>query len=505
MIRKRIMRNRRTAAGTAVILLLLGVVVTGCKTARQVAARYPSSDIEAIYADALPNAQRNPVVLVHGFAGATLQRIEDDATVWGTLFTEDSLLPSKQQGLEAFALDIDGLEPPVDASHLAFIEDDTRAVELLETVRADAGVMDINVGIYAALVELMEESGYGDCQGDPTAIETLEIPPCLTFFYDWRQDNVGNAIRLGEFLEEARAQIAVVENREGAGAGPRARFDLIAHSMGGLVSRYFLRYGAKDVLEDTLPPVTWGGAEYLDRLIMISTPNFGAMRVLKEMVVGRRYPVVKFEPAMIATWVSAYQMLPRQEHAVWLDVEGQPIEIDVFSAQTWMENSWGPFAPGQDRFLAWVFPDETSLESRQERMRVFMDAAFERAGRFFQAMDQHSDARCPIDLILFAADIQPTPARLAMMEKKGKQILRFENTRNLTLREPGDGSVTRASAVADERLLGTGKGFVSSPIPWDRKIFLTDMHVTFLGNPTFQNNLLHILLETPPSRRVEAD
>ena len=45
-------------------------------------------------------------------------------------------------------------------------------------------------------------------------------------------------------------------------------------------------------------------------------------------------------------------------------------------------------------------------------------------------------------------------------------------------------------------------GFVTSPIPWNRKVFLTDMHRTFLGNPTFQNNLLHILLETPPHRRA---
>jgi pimeloyl-ACP methyl ester carboxylesterase len=461
--------------------------------------------MEAIYATALPNAKRNPVVLVHGFAGSTLRRIEDGATVWGTLFTKDSLLPSKQQGLKAFALDIDRLQPPVESGQVAFIEDDTQAVAFLEKVKADAGVMDVNVSIYSALVELMEASGYSECQADPRAITSLESPPCLTFFYDWRQDNVGNAIQLGAFLEKAQAQIETIAGQEEAGDPQEVRFDLIAHSMGGLVARYLLRYGAQDVLEETEPRITWAGAKYLDRLIAISTPNFGAMRVLKEMVIGRRYPVVKFEPAMIATWVSAYQMLPRTHHAVWLGEDGEPIEVDILSANTWVENGWGPFAPGQDKYLAWIYPGESSPGDRRERVRGFMDAAFERARRFYRVMDQHPDTECPTELTLFASDVQPTPARAAVMQRDGKQVIRFENTKKLTLKAPGDGSVTRASAVADERLLGGDTGFVTSPVPWDQRIFLTDMHMTFLANPTFQNNLLHILLEVPPSRRAEAN
>jgi len=31
-------------------------------------------------------------------------------------------------------------------------------------------------------------------------------------------------------------------------------------------------------------------------------------------------------------------------------------------------------------------------------------------------------------------------------------------------------------------------------------LFLTDTHASMLGNPTFQNNLLHLLLETPPGK-----
>lgn len=488
----------RTAAGTLTLALLL---VVGCSTYRQVASQYPKSDIATIYETALPNTERNPVVLIHGFAGATLRRIEDEATVWGAFFTRDSLLPSSPAGLRAFALDIDHLPRPIDPDDLIAIADDTRAVELLERVRANARVADINVEIYGSLVALMEQAGYGNCQGIPAAIADLDAPPCLTFFYDWRQDNVGNAIRLGRFLDQARSRIEELRTEAGDGSDEKVYFDLIAHSMGGLLARYFLRFGAEDVLAQEGPVITWAGAEHVDRLIMISTPNFGAMKVMRELVEGRHYPVVKFEPAMVNTFVSAYQMLPRTEHAVWLDEEGGPLAEDILSAEFWEANDWGAFGPDQDEFLAWVFPGDSTPEARRQRMLEFMSAAFTRGRQFYDVMDRRPETACPTELTLFAADVQPTMAKAILMERNGRKTLRYDNTRTLKLKAPGDRSVTRASAVADERLLGKTTGFVTSPIPWNRKVFLTDMHRTFLGNPTFQNNLLHILLETPPHHR----
>ena len=271
--------------------------------------------------------------------------------------------------------------------------------------------------------------------------------------------------------------------------------------MGGLLARYFLRYGAEDVLSQDEPPITWAGTEHVDRLIMISPPNFGAMKVLRELIEGRHYPVVKFEPAMVNTFVSAYQMLPRTKHAVWVDEEGQRVQTDVLSAEFWEANEWGAFAAGQDPYLQWIFPGEPTPEGRRQRMLEFMSAALTRGRQFYEVMDRRPETACPTELTLFAADVQPTLAKAMLVEKGGKTTLRYDNTKTLRLKAPGDRSVTRASAVADERLLGTATGFVTSPIPWNRKVFLTDMHRTFLGNPTFQNNLLHILLETPPHHR----
>jgi pimeloyl-ACP methyl ester carboxylesterase len=369
---------------------------------------------------------------------------------------------------------------------------------MLEAVHADAKIANISYNVYAALVEMVEKAGYGPCTDDFTLAENMSLPArpeCFSFFYDWRQDNVGNAIRLGQFLEDARG--AVLERRselETPSARP-VKFDLIAHSMGGLLTRYFLRYGPHDVLSQDDPLVAWGGAEHLGRVVLISTPNFGAMKVLKELITGQRFPMVKFEAAMLATWVSAYQLFPRQTHRLWLDDAGYPAELEFASGKFWRDNKWGGFADGQDKYLQWLFPSAATPVERQDLLESFMDAAFDRAARLARALDKHPESEPPVPLILFAADAEPTLARAVVAEKKGTIRLKF-GVKKPELRSPGDGSVTRASALADERLAGAPADRFSSPVAWSQKIFLTDKHRTLLGNATFQNNLLHILLET---------
>ena len=63
------------------------------------------------------------------------------------------------------------------------------------------------------------------------------------FAYDWRRDNVESARRLAE-------KIAEIKRRTNE---PDLRFDIIAHSMGGLIARYFAMYGDADVLGDRQP------------------------------------------------------------------------------------------------------------------------------------------------------------------------------------------------------------------------------------------------------------
>ena len=186
-------------------VLALVAALSGCTLIRSQASRYPAADVGAIYARATPNPDRNPVILIHGFTGSKLVRTADGATVWGAFFTEDAPLPSTPEGLRAVALDIGDLPSPIRSRDLADIDDDSHASALLERAHAGAVVAKVSIGIYAKMVEMVEQAGYGPCRHvDEPAIAT-DTPACFTFFYDWRQDNVGNAIINGEAKDNQKA------------------------------------------------------------------------------------------------------------------------------------------------------------------------------------------------------------------------------------------------------------------------------------------------------------
>src|SRR5439155_27036 len=88
--------------------------------------------------------------------------------------------------------------------------------------------------------------------------------PCHhVFSYDWRRDLIETARRLHDTLETLAE----------ACGDPAARFNVIGHSMGGLVARYYLRYGTA---EPDAGPVTWAGARRIANLVLVAVPNAAA-------------------------------------------------------------------------------------------------------------------------------------------------------------------------------------------------------------------------------------
>ena len=91
--------------------------------------------------------------------------------------------------------------------------------------------------------------------------------------------------------------------------------------MGGLIVRYYLRYGTQDLPQDGgLPKLTWEGSRYVDKVIMVGPPNGGSIDALRNLVNG--YKPALFLPhyaaSVIGTMPSVYQMLPRSRHRILL-------------------------------------------------------------------------------------------------------------------------------------------------------------------------------------------
>ena len=168
---------------------------------------------------------------------------------------------------------------------------------------------------YGRLVDALGVMGY---HADPLLFGEAELN-VYCFSYDWRQDNRKSGQELG-------AAIAHWSQFH-----PGAKAWIIAHSNGGIVSRWYIE---KE-----------GGKDHVGRLFLMASPWDGAPKALRVLFEGLD---VMFRPAfdlfdikgrtrkLTRTFPSAYQLLPYS--APFLrDLADRP--IDVFASAGWLETA----------------------------------------------------------------------------------------------------------------------------------------------------------------------
>ena len=80
--------------------------------------------------------------------------------------------------------------------------------------------------------------------------------------------------------------------------------------MGGLIARYYIRYGRQDVLNDNDFPVNMYGGERVRRVVLLGTPNLGTVEILNAFIDGINLGLRTIEPETLVTMPSLYQLLP---------------------------------------------------------------------------------------------------------------------------------------------------------------------------------------------------
>jgi hypothetical protein len=316
---------------------------------------------------------------------------------------------------------------------------------------------------------------------------------CFQFDYDWRRDNVENAARLHAFILAKRAQVQA-ELRERYGVvNADVRFDIVAHSMGALLTRYFLRYGDADLPEDgSLPPLTWKGASLVERVVLVAPPNAGSVVALQNLVDGLGFgPLLPRYPSVVlGTFPSGYQLLPRTRHGAVVRADDNARSIgDSLEPELWERMGWGLASPKNDAVLRALLPD---VEDASTRRRIAVDhlrKSLTRARRFAAALDRPAKPPADVHLFLLAGNSQQTPARLAADPSTGRT--------EIVGLAPGDGKILRSSALMDERTGGTWSSTLQSPIDWEQVTFLFSRHMELTRHPAFVDNLLYLLLEDP--------
>jgi pimeloyl-ACP methyl ester carboxylesterase len=478
------------------LLVALAMSNAGCGPRR-------TPNLERVFAGARERKGKRPVIVIPGILGSRIVNRKTGEVVW------PSLLRSS----------VDGLSLPT-TPDLAANRDDLVAARIVET--AKFAKIAPEVYVYHHLLRALEEFG-GYREGD------WDNPPpegdrdtYYVFAYDWRRDNVESARLLVRRIQALKLRLG----------RPDLRFNIVAHSMGGLVARYAAMYGDRDLpAEGAEARPDWAGASFVNKIFMFGTPNAGSMEALATLLEGysvteglrRRVRLLnKLSREDVMTAPSIYQLLPHRAQARVLDENLRPLNLDLYDAAVWRRYGWSAVNNADFR-AAYARGESGGREAPTERntleeLDAYFDAVLSRARRFHEALDAVGNAdsltdelrAAPVKLFAFGGDCEETlSAPVILRDEKHGRWLTLVRPRSLrtgegrkiergevlrAMYEPGDGRVTRASLLGLQLAGARASVFYQTALPIVYSVFACDFHSELQNNRTLQDNALTLLV-----------
>ncbi|WNM62325.1 lipase/acyltransferase domain-containing protein [Candidatus Nitrospira neomarina] len=149
----------------------------------------------------------------------------------------------------------------------------------------------------------------------------------IPFTYDWR----------GDLMHAVRSFDGLIRRLRDQG---KKDISVVAHSMGGLIVSYYLRYGTQNI--DTAVE-TWEGAGEISRVVMAGVPFLGAMNSFRNMNYGATFgwnsSLLSYEA--YASFPASYYLLPIAESDELLTPELKLLHGVIRNAGQWQQSEWG--------------------------------------------------------------------------------------------------------------------------------------------------------------------
>ena len=417
--------------------------VSGCA---MVGPRITEDTIIKIYAAEKVNPKDHPLIFIPGIFGTVLEDSDTGRVIWGSV----------PEGL------IKQLELPIDS------------VNMIENT--DQVVPTKTLTEFSIVPGLFKKDIYGKAKYIAVKAAGYEMgKTAFSLTYDWRRDLVEGARRLGDLIDR-------IKREKGA---QDLKFDIVCHSAGGLIARYYAKYGTEDVLDrDPIPEPTYAGARNIDKIIMMGTPNYGSMQSFRSIHNGLNIPGIgNITREITFSMPSAFELMPFYGKTVFIDAMGKDLDISLYEPGNWEKYNWS------------VFGDAGGDSELRAKQRRFLAAALKRAAAFQEALWKGSleTEGKRVTYILLGSDADATSSK-ALLQKRGSGWkTRFDphdDTINDLALMPGDNTVTRESLLGKHIKKGKEEEFPSA-----YEIFLAQNHTNLPDDPTFLDNVLHSLLD----------
>lgn len=431
----------------------------------------PTLDLVQLYAPVAEQPKANPLIVIPGVMGSRLRRADTGSeewpgTYWDLVFEDD---------YANLALSVPGA---------GLIDGYSRPPEL-----TTGGLFYEIAGedFYARIIGTLNGAAGYDCE---PLDELTPDSDCVLFAWDWRRGMVAAARELDVLIARLRA----LRN------DPTLRVDIVAHSAGGLVARYFVRFGGVDTLDEEYPEITFSGGRKVRQVVLIGTPNYGSIKALQKSITGYSIGLAGIRPEVLATMPGMYQLLPHPDRTWMIDVYGRRLDLNLYDVATWRENHWSLWDPAVRARIRERFTDIETADTYLALFEAHFKRQLDRAARFHRSLSLPVST-APTRYIVFGSACLPTSARCLLETSDGRSYVRL-HPRDIEHRidgipyeqlmiEPGDGSVTKASLLAMDSLDPKAQRS-DFPIAWS--VFVCERHEKLPSNPTFQDNLLNIVL-----------
>ncbi|MEP6787868.1 MAG: hypothetical protein ABJB40_05520 [Acidobacteriota bacterium] len=420
---------------------------------------------------------KNPIILIPGLSGSELRNKTTNERIWF------KAVKSKSEDLRLPIL-----------ADVTKMHDDLIASDILREVKI--GIFP-GIDVYGGFIKAMEtRGGYHEEKWESPSENGFE-DSLYVFSYDWRLDNV----------ENARLLVSRVEGLKRKFNKPDLKFDIVAHSMGGLISRYAAMYGDADLpAGNRKPQPTWAGARDFDKIVLLGTPNEGSALSLSSLLNGYAVGNLRIDlpfvqdssKFMVFTIPAAYQLLPAPNTLRAYDDRLQPVSIDLYDPKVWTKYGWNVI---DDKKFNSKFSSE-----EQKTATAYFEAALDRAKRLHEALAAAPGKSGGIDFYLVGADCGTAPDSVVVVRDGNsdkwktlfspKAFTRSDGSK-VTAEElkkvligPGDGIVTRRSFEASTE---SEKAGVRSIVGSTSDKFICEEHNKLAANAKVQDYIIGIL------------